>query len=173
MVSGITEEIKVCIMGAEPVEVSYPEKGYHYTLEASPDKLSGVVRFFDEKGFYLECLLCTDYTDYLELVYFFNTHLSPCRVKVTLRIDPQHPVAPSMSAIYSSAYWYEREIHEFYGVLFTGHPNMAYLFLHNGIDDYPMRKSKAPVPPEDQERLDSFKPGEEEDTFFINLGPQL
>ena len=49
---------------------------------------------------------------------------------------------------------------------------MAYLFLHDGIDHYPMRKSNVPVPSEDQKRLDSFKPGEEEDTFFINLGPQ-
>ena len=114
-------------MGAEPVEVSYPEKGYHYALETSPDKLPDIVRFFDEKRFYLECLLCTDYTDYLELVYLFNMHLSPCRVKVTLKIDPQQPVAPSMSSIYASAYWYEREIHEFYGVLFTGHPNMTYM----------------------------------------------
>ena len=159
-------------MGAEPVEVSYPEKGYHYALETSPDKLPDIVRFFDEKRFYLECLLCTDYTDYLELVYLFNMHLSPCRVKVTLKIDPQQPVAPSMSSIYASAYWYEREIHEFYGVLFTGHPNMTYLFLHNDIHDYPLRKGKVPVPPEDKERLDSFKPGEQEDTFFINLGPQ-
>ena len=86
----------------------------------------------------------------LELVYFFNTHLTPCRVKVTLKIDPQQPVAPSVSAIYPCANWYEREIHEFYGVLFTGHPNMTYLFLHNDIDDYPLRKGKVPVPPEDQ-----------------------
>ncbi len=159
-------------MGAEPVEVSYPEKGYHCALETSPDKLPDIVRLFDEKRFYLECLLCTDYTDYLELVYLFNTHLSPCRVKVTLKVDPQQPVAPSMSSIYASAYWYEREIHEFYGVLFTGHPNMTYLFLHNDIHDYPLRKGKVPVPPEDKERLDSFKPGEQEDTFFINLGLQ-
>jgi NADH-quinone oxidoreductase subunit D len=49
---------------------------------------------------------------------------------------------------------------------------MAYLFLHNGIDHYPMRRAKVPVPPEDQARLDSFKPGEAADSFFINLGPQ-
>jgi len=36
MVSGITEEIKACIIGAEPVEVSYPQKGYHYALEGKP-----------------------------------------------------------------------------------------------------------------------------------------
>jgi NADH-quinone oxidoreductase subunit D len=172
VVSGFIEAIKSCVQGVEPVEVSYPEKGYHYALEAGAESLPVVVGFFDEKRFYLECLLCTDYSDVLELVYLFNTHLAPCRVKVTLKIDPQHPVAPSISALYGSASWYEREIHEFYGVLFTGHPNMAYLFLHNGIDHYPMRRAKVPVPPEDQARLDSFKPGEAADSFFINLGPQ-
>jgi len=171
-VSHITEEIKTSIQGVEPAEVSYPEKGYHYALEASLENLPDIVRFFDKKCFYLECLLCTDYTDTLELVYLFNTHLAPCRFKVTLKIDPQRPIAPSMSAIFDSAYWYEREIHEFYGVLFTGHPNMTYLFLHNDIHEYPLRKGKVPVPPEDKERLDSFKPGEQEDSFFINLGPQ-
>ena len=93
-----------------------------------------MVRFFDEKRFYLEFLLCTDYVDTLELVYFFNTHQKPCRVKVTLKIDPQQPVAPIVSAIYPCANWYEREIHEFFGVLFTGHPNLTYFFLHDGID---------------------------------------
>jgi NADH-quinone oxidoreductase subunit D len=171
-VSGIPEEIKMRIGGTAPAEVSYSEKGYHYAVETSPDKLSGVARFFDEKRYYLECLLCVDYVDYLELVYFFNSHLTPCRVKVTLKIDPQHPVAPTISTIYSAAYWYEREIHEFYGVLFDGHPNMAYLFLHKGIDCYPLRRNKTPIPQEDQERLDSFQPKEQEDTFSLNLGPQ-
>lgn len=170
--NGIIEAIKSFVTGVEPAEVSYPERGYHYALETSQEKLPDIVRFFDEKRFFLECLLCSDYGDYLELVYLFNTHPAPCRVKVTLKIDPAHPVAPSISTQYASAYWYEREIHEFYGVLFSGHPNMTYLFLHNGIDHYPLRKARVPVPPEDLERLDSFKPGEAQDSFFINLGPQ-
>ncbi len=41
MVSGIIEEIKACVIGAEPVEVSYPEKGYLYALEASSEMLLG------------------------------------------------------------------------------------------------------------------------------------
>lgn len=172
MVNSITEDIKARVSGVQLVEVSHPERGYHYAAEVSRETLPDVVGFFDEKGYYLECLLCVDYTDYLELVYLFNTHRAPCRVKVTLKVDPQHPVAPSMSAIYGSAYWYEREIHEFYGVLFDGHPNMTYLFLHNGIDCYPLRREKVPVPPEDRDRLDAFKPEEGEDTFFVNLGPQ-
>jgi NADH-quinone oxidoreductase subunit D len=173
MVNSISEDIKVRTGGVEPVKVSYPQKGYHYAVEVSSDKLCEVGRLFDEKGYYLECLLCVDYTDYLELVYLFNTYFAPCRVKVTLKVDPQHPIAPTLSSIYCSATWYEREIHEFYGVLFEGHPNMAYLFLHSEIDCYPLRRNKVIVPPEDRERLESFRPDAcGEDTFLINLGPQ-
>jgi NADH-quinone oxidoreductase subunit D len=67
---------------------------------------------------------------------------------------------------------YEREIREFFGVIFDGHPNMTYLFLHEGIDFYPLRKRKVAVSDEDKNLLGSFKPGEGEDTFFVNLGPQ-
>jgi NADH-quinone oxidoreductase subunit D len=172
MVNSLTEEIKARVNGVELTEVDYPAKGYHYAAEVSRETLPQVVRFFDEKLYHLGCILCVDYVDYLELVYFFNTYQSLCRVKVSVKIDPQHPTAPSVSSIYGAAYWYEREIHEFYGVLFEGHPNMTYLFLHNGIDCYPLRKGNVPVPEEDKERLDAFKPGEEADTFFINLGPQ-
>jgi NADH-quinone oxidoreductase subunit D len=173
MVNDISEDIRARVGGVELAAVSYPEKGYHYAAEVSADKLPEVAKFFDEKHCFLECLLCVDYTDYLELVYLFNRHLVPCRVKVTAKVDPEHPVAPTLSSIYASATWYEREIHEFYGVLFEGHPNMAYLFLHGGIDCYPLRRGKVPIPPEDRERLESFRPDTYgEDRFFINLGPQ-
>ncbi len=173
MVNSISEDIKARVSGVELTEAAYPGKGYHYSTEVSRETLAALAGFFDEKGYYLECLLCVDYADYMELVYFFNTYFAPCRVKVILKVDPQHPVAPTLSSLYGSAAWYEREIHEFYGILFEGHPNLAYLFLHSGIDCYPLRRSRAPVPPEDRERLESFKPEAcGEDTFFVNLGPQ-
>ena len=77
-----------------------------------------------------------------------------------------------MSGIFEGAAWYEREIHEFYGVVFDDNPNMGYFFLHDGIDIYPLRKGKVLVPEEDKARLASFKVKEEEDSFTINLGPQ-
>ena len=82
------------------------------------------------------------------------------------------PVAPTISTVFDCACWYEREIREFFGVTFEGHPNMTYLFLHEGIDYYPLRKGQIPVSDEDKRSLGSFRPGEGEDTFSINLGPQ-
>ncbi len=103
-----------------------------------------MARFFDEKGFYLAMIACVDYKEYLELVYIFANHASLCKVKISLKVDPVKPVAPTLSAIFDCAYWYEREIREFYGVLFDGHPNLTYLFLHEGIDFYPAPQGEGP-----------------------------
>ncbi|MEK7826175.1 MAG: NADH-quinone oxidoreductase subunit C, partial [Thermodesulfobacteriota bacterium] len=153
-------------------EANYRERGYHISLEAAPGELLKAARFFDERGFYLAAIVCVDYKEYLELVYIFSNHASLCKVKVSLKIDPAKPVAPTISTVFDCAYWHEREIREFFGVLFDGHPNMTYLFLHDGIDSYPLRKGQVPVSDEDKRLLGAFRPGEGEDTFFVNLGPQ-
>ncbi len=153
-------------------EISYGEKGYHLSLEVDAPLLRKVADFFDAGKFYLATVACVDYKEYLELVYFFNRHESPCRVKVAHRVDREAPVAPSIGSVFDCASWYEREIHEFYGVRFEGNPNLAYLFLHEGIEHYPLRKEKVPVSAEDRALLDSFHPEEGTDTFSVNMGPQ-
>ena len=166
------EDIKSEITDINVAEASYPERGYHLAIEARKENLLRVIKFFDDKGFYLEDLCCVDYADYLELVYFFNNHTELFRIKTTIKLTPDKPSAPTISNIYTMAHWYEREIHEFFGVYFENHPNLTYLFLHDGIDSYPLRKNRVPVS-EDDKRLLSFPiPHEEEDTFSVNLGPQ-
>jgi NADH-quinone oxidoreductase subunit D len=172
MVKKTLEDIKNTLKGVDASEISYAERGYHLAIEAQKGSLIGVVEFFADKGFYLADLCCVDYAEYLELVYLFNNFKELCRVKVTLKVEPDKPVAPTISHIYTMAHWYEREIHEFFGVYFEGHQKLTYLFLHNGIDCYPLRKNRVPVTDDDKKLLDSFKPEEEEDAFFINLGPQ-
>jgi NADH-quinone oxidoreductase subunit D len=172
MVEKIKAELTAAIKDTEISDASYRERGYHLALEVNRQSLLKVAEFFDERNFYLATVLCVDYVDYLELVYFFSKHQSLCRVKVTHKVDPREPSAPTIGSVFDGAYWYEREIHEFFGVRFDGHPNMAYLFLHEEIACYPLRKEKTPVPEEDKALLSSFRPQEGEDTFFINLGPQ-
>ena len=172
MVEKVVEDARRNIQGVEIVETPYVEKGYHFTLEVTKGTLLKAVQFFDERAFFLEDLCCVDHVEYLELVYFFNNYQYLCRAKVTLKVAPSEPVAPTISHVYDSAYFYEREIHEFFGVMFENHPNMTYLFLHEGIEAYPLRKGNVPVPEADKKLLASFKPKEEEDSFFVNMGPQ-
>ena len=172
MVERIKTELGEILKAAPIGEADYTVKGYHLFAEVAASDLQGVARFFDEKGFYLAVIACVDYKEYLELVYIFANHTSLCKVKISLKVDPVKPVAPTLSRIFDCATWYEREIREFYGVLFEGHPNLTYLFLHEGIDFYPLRKEQVPVSEEDKRALGAFKPESGEDTFSVNLGPQ-
>jgi len=172
MVGKIFEELKTSLAGFDLHEASYEQNGYHLTVDAQKGNILDVAGFFKSRAYYLEDMCCVDYLDYLEIVYFFNRYSELCRVKVTLKIEPGKPVAPTISHIYTMARWYEREIHEFFGVYFDGHPNLTYLFLHEGIDLYPLRKKAVPVSDESKKLLNSYNPQEEEDAFFVNLGPQ-
>lgn len=172
MVEKIKAELAKVLADTLIGDVSYSERGYDLALEVNGADLQKAAALFDEQAFYLATVACVDYTEFLELVYIFSHHQSLCRVKVTHKLEVEKPQAPSLGEIFPCAFWYEREIHEFYGVLFDGNPNLSYLFLHEGIDCYPLRKGKTPVPPADRALLASYKPEEEEDRFFINLGPQ-
>ena len=172
MVGKILEEIKTTLAGIDIHEASYEQNGYHLTIDAQKGNILDIAGFFKSRAYYLEDMCCVDYLDYLEIVYFFNRYSELCRVKVTLKIEPDKSIAPTISHIYTMARWYEREIHEFFGVYFDGHPNLTYLFLHEGIDLYPLRKKAVPVSDESKKLLNSYNPQEEEDAFFVNLGPQ-
>ncbi len=172
MVEKTLTAIQAAFPQAEAQAASYGQRGYHITIGATKQNLTRIVRFFDDRSFYIEDMCCIDWKDHLEVVYFFNNHDYLCRCKVAVRTDPADAVIPTISHIYTGAAWYEREIHEFFGVLFENNPNMSYLFLHDGVDFYPLRKEKLMVPEEDRKRLNAFTVTEEDDSFFVNMGPQ-
>lgn len=47
---------------------------------------------------------------------------------------------PTATGLYRGANWHERETHEMFGVIFTGHPNLDPLLLPEGFEGHPLRK---------------------------------
>ena len=74
-----------------------------------------------------------------DLVYhLLSMHLNQrIRVKAELREDE---IAPSVLAEFPNANWYEREVFEMYGVLFSGHPDLRRILTDYGFSGYPLRK---------------------------------
>jgi NADH-quinone oxidoreductase subunit C len=59
------------------------------------------------------------------------------RVKVAIREDE---IVPSLVRIYPCANWFEREVFDMFGILFSGHPDLRRLLTDYGFSGFPLRK---------------------------------
>ena len=66
------------------------------------------------------------------------THKQVCLKTATT--DRENPVLPSVSDLWDVANIYEREVFDFYGIRFTGHPDMRRVFMREDWVGYPFRK---------------------------------
>ena len=78
--------------------------------------------------------------DELEVVYDCNRYAARHRVSVRVRVPRSAPQLPAIAQIYPIAHWHEREIHEFFGIVFTGHPYLVPLLLPEDADYHPLLK---------------------------------
>jgi NADH-quinone oxidoreductase subunit C len=62
------------------------------------------------------------------------------RVKVGLREDDLH--VPSVTGLFPTADWHERETFDFYGIVFDGHPDLRRIVLPDDWDGWPLRKTE-------------------------------
>ena len=67
-------------------------------------------------------------------------HRHRLRVKVGLSEDDPH--IPTVSRLFPTANWLERETYDFYGVVFDDHPDLQRILLPEGWDGYPLRKTE-------------------------------
>src|SRR5581483_7037370 len=61
------------------------------------------------------------------------------RIRVKLTTDEDTPV-PSVTGVFSSAGWYEREAWDLYGIVFAGHPDLRRILTDYGFEGHPLRK---------------------------------
>lgn len=101
--------------------------------------LDGVKHLFDA-GYFIEDLSVVDISEGFLVVYHFDHYTAPGRVALRVLVSHETPEAPSISGIFSGADWHERECHDFFGVVFTGHPNPVPLLLPEDGDFHPLLK---------------------------------
>lgn len=75
-----------------------------------------------------------------EVVYHFLSIARHLRLRVTVRPDDAAPQVPTISDLWPSANWQEREVWEMFGIVFTGHPNLVRLVTPDDWEGHPLRK---------------------------------
>jgi len=125
-----------------PRETDYKAKGFHLDVDLPPEKVVAAAEILNRENFFIEAITGVDWIDQqqLEVVYDFNHFDELCRVVVRSRLDRGNPEIPTISHIYQGANWHERETHDFFGIIFTGHPNLEPLLLPEDADFHPLLK---------------------------------
>ena len=82
-----------------------------------------------------------DYKDNeLCVIYHVQSMENNLRLRLKAFVSVRQPEIPSVTSLYSSANWMERETYDFYGVIFTGHPNLRRILNVDEMDYFPLRK---------------------------------
>ena len=170
----------------EVLTVTVPAENFHAVAEMLRDDRETQFDF-------LVCMTGADWGETLGVVYHLRS--TTLGHEVVLRIetaDREHPVLPSVCDLWHSANLNEREVYDFYGIRFTGHPDMRRLYLRNDWVGYPFRKDydanpginpvpETNEPTEDEAPCYELKDGKiekgehvlfDEEEYVVNIGPQ-
>jgi NADH-quinone oxidoreductase subunit C len=117
------------------------------TLVLRKEAILDVARLLKEDP-ELQFNLLTDITavDYLgrhprfEIVYHFLSLKFNRRLRIKLPSDEPYPVVKSLTPLWKTANWLERECFDMYGIRFEGHPNLARILLYEPFEGHPLRK---------------------------------
>jgi len=123
------------------------------------DVIIDVIRFlYNDEGLafqYLTTMAAIHYPDNKgqELCLTYHLHNLPKNLRIRLKIffPISDPHVPTLTPVFSAANWMEREAFDFYGVIFTGHPNLKRILNMEDMTYHPMRKE---YPLEDGTRED-------------------
>lgn len=80
-----------------------------------------------------------DRPERFDVVYHLLSLRHNVRLRVKVQTDEATPV-PTVTGVYASAGWYEREVWDMFGVPFAGHPDMRRILTDYGFEGHPLRK---------------------------------
>ncbi|NDV57770.1 NADH-quinone oxidoreductase subunit D [Bacteroides sp. 519] len=142
---------------------------------------------------FLECMTGMDWGERLGVIYHLESTATGERMVVKTSTERENPELDSVADIWKAAELNEREIYDFFGIIFLNHPDMRRLYLRNDWVGHPLRKDDDPNDDRNPLRMSNeitidtthlvelnpdgtFKEQEnvifEDREYVVNIGPQ-
>ena len=150
-------QIKTLIEDNLGLSIELDEKSGQMTV-ASPELLTVCDFLWRNSNTYFDSLSCITAIDLgpdtgqMEVIY--SLYSIPFHVTLHLRVmlNREKPEVQSLSSIWKTADWHEREAYDFFGIQFLGHPNLTRILLPADWEGHPLRKDYV-----EQERYHGIK----------------
>jgi NADH-quinone oxidoreductase subunit C len=130
--------------GALLISKPDPKKeGLFLSAVLEPSAILDASQKLKDDGFSLLAVSTAEFSEGFLVTYLFDSFSQYFRmaIRVLLR-DKEHPEVPSLYPVYQGAEWHERESYDFFGVKFTGNPNLIPILLPSDFPDPPPLRKK-------------------------------
>ncbi|HEX4852312.1 MAG TPA: NADH-quinone oxidoreductase subunit C [Puia sp.] len=139
----LSEELKSVLLGLNPA-LTFEETGEWLVAMVEPSdwlSLAKQIRNNEALAFdYLFCLTCVDWKIHLTMVYHLTSTSHRHHLVIKSNLDRIKPEIESVSFIWKTAEFHERESAELFGVNFLHHPDPRKLILPDEWSGFPLRK---------------------------------
>jgi NADH-quinone oxidoreductase subunit C len=156
---------------ADAIERVVVDRG-ELTLHIRPERIAEVCQSLrDDEALRFELCSSLSGVDYLgdvegrrlHVVYHLTSLTYRRRIRLEAAVSAEEPHLPSVTSVYPTADWQEREAYDMFGLIFDGHPNLTRILMPDDWEGFPQRKDYplggvpvdykgAEIPPPDQRR---------------------
>ena len=114
------------------------------TIEVAGENIVAAAEAVKAAGYnFLEDVTCVDWypsEPRFQVTYHILSHGLKTRVRLIARLNGEGPAINSITGVWPSANFYEREIFDLFGVHFGGHPNLTRIMMPTDWQGHPLRK---------------------------------
>jgi NADH-quinone oxidoreductase subunit C len=140
--AAMPENPAVVALAGLAVDAKYDRE--ELTLEVAPEDVTAAAEKLKAGGYnFLEDLTAVDWypsEPRFQINYHILSHKFKTRIRLVARVSGDGPAINTMTVVWPSANFYEREVYDLFGVHFGGHPNMTRIMMPLEWQGHPLRK---------------------------------
>jgi len=124
--------------------LSFEEGGEWTTLNLEPEGFKNfaaqIKNDSDLQFDYLFCQTAVDWKTHLSMVYHLSSTVFRHELVIKIKLEKSSPVVDTVSDLWRTAEFHEREAYDLMGIEFLGHPDLRRLFMTPDHEGFPLRK---------------------------------